>query len=286
MNVKISHEIPLSIINEHQDFISDYMFVLLHKILEDKEYANLALEFSDHGEIIYLDNSCFELGESLDNELLYEWYQRIEPEYVILPDVLGNKETTLQRTMEFVNSYPDTISQGMPVAQGATQDELIDCYKQFRDFGLEFGGQVKHFDIIGIPFVYSWADKEPTTQANERIKLLKRMVEEEIIDLNLKHHLLGTWQAREFSHYRDYNWIYSVDTSNPVMAALDGDIYGNMGRLNKPKSSFDSVYNLQPEEIDFNLLYKNVDKFREIVTGEWPERKYPDWIDRNKYGYQ
>ena len=164
----------------------------------------------------------------------------------------------MERTIEFVNIYPDTISQGMPVAQGATQDELIDCYKQFRDFGLEFGGQVKHFDIIGIPFVYSWADKEPTTQANERIKLLKRMVEEEIIDLNLKHHLLGTWQAREFSHYRDYNWIYSVDTSNPVMAALDGDIYGNMGRLNKPKSSFDSVYNLQPEEIDFNLLYKNV----------------------------
>ena len=75
MNVKISHEIPISIIDEHQDFISDYMFVLLHKILEDKEYANLALEFSDHGEIIYLDNSCFELGESLDNELLYEWYQ-------------------------------------------------------------------------------------------------------------------------------------------------------------------------------------------------------------------
>ena len=38
MNVKISHEIPISIIDEHQDFISDYMFVLLHKILEDKEY--------------------------------------------------------------------------------------------------------------------------------------------------------------------------------------------------------------------------------------------------------
>ena len=283
MNVKISHEIPLSIINEHQDFISDYMFVLLHKILEDKEYANLALEFSDHGEIIYLDNSCFELGESLDNELLYEWYQRIEPEYVILPDVLGDKETTLQRTMEFVNSYPDTISQGMPVAQGATQDELIDCYKQFRDFSRE--GE-DHFNIIGIPFVYSWAEKDPTIQADERIKLLKRMVEEDVIDTNLKHHLLGTWQAREFCNFRDYNWIYSIDTSNPVMAALDGDLYGNLGRSNKPTSTFDSVYNLQPEEIDFDLLYTNVDKFKEIVTGEWPERKYPDWIDRNKYDNQ
>ena len=167
----ISHEIPRCLIDEHQDFISDYQFVLLHKILEDKDYAEMVCEFAGCGEFTYLDNSCFELGESLDNELLYEWYQRIEPEYVILPDVLGDKETTLQRTMEFVNSYPDTISQGMPVAQGATQDELIDCYKQFRDFGLEFGGQVKHFDIIGIPFVYSWAEKDPTIQADERIKL-------------------------------------------------------------------------------------------------------------------
>ena len=40
VNVKISHETPLSIINEHQDFISDYMFVLLHKILEDENMQN------------------------------------------------------------------------------------------------------------------------------------------------------------------------------------------------------------------------------------------------------
>ena len=135
MYVQVNHEIPLSLIDEHQDFISDYMFVLLHKILEDEQYANTVLDFSDHGEIIYLDNSCFELGESLDNKLLYEWYQRIEPEYVVLPDVLGDYRRTLQRSIEFANDYPETIPNGMPVIQGSTPDEMIDCYNEFTAWG-------------------------------------------------------------------------------------------------------------------------------------------------------
>ena len=75
----ISHEIPRCLIDEHQDFISDYQFVLLHKILEDKNYAELVCAFAGCGEFTYLDNSCFELGESLDNEILYEWFTRLEP---------------------------------------------------------------------------------------------------------------------------------------------------------------------------------------------------------------
>ena len=139
MSVQVSHEIPLSLIDEHQDFISDYMFVLLHKILEDEQYANTVLDFSDHGEIIYLDNSCFELGESLDNKLLYEWYQRIEPEYVVLPDVLGDYRRTLQRSIEFADNYPEAIPNGMPVIQGSTPDEMIDCYNEFINYSDKWG---------------------------------------------------------------------------------------------------------------------------------------------------
>ena len=276
MSVQVSHEIPLSLIDEHQDFISDYMFVLLHKILEDEQYANTVLDFSDHGEIIYLDNSCFELGESLDNKLLYEWYQRIEPEYVVLPDVLGDYRRTLQRSIEFADNYPEAIPNGMPVIQGSTPDEMIDCYNEFINYSDKWG-------IIGIPFVYRWVDKDPTLQANERIKLLERM-DRECIDRRFKHHLLGTWQAREFAHYRDYNWVHSVDTSNPVMAALDGTPYAGIhGLTQKPRSTFDSVYEMKEEDINMDLLYYNVDTFKQIVDGKFPERKYPEDLDYFKY---
>ena len=291
----ISHEIPRCLIDEHQDFISDYQFVLLHKILEDKDYAELVCDFANCGEFTYLDNSCFELGESLDNKLLYEWFTRLEPNYVVLPDVLGDKKRTLERSLEFVKDYPDTIIHGMPVIQGASPDEMIECYKEFIHFGplgyknLMEGG----FPIIGIPFVYSWVDKDPTLQANERIKLLEKM-DKECINKSLKHHLLGTWQAREFAHYRNYDWIHSIDTSNPVMSALDGTPYAGIhGLTQKPKSTFDSVYDMKEEDINLDLLYYNVDTFREIVTGigfnaerrsaKFPERKYPKDLDYYKY---
>ena len=272
----ISHEIPRCLIDEHQDFISDYQFVLLHKILEDKDYAEMVCEFANNGEFTYLDNSCFELGESLDNDVLYEWFQRLEPDFVVLPDVLGDRRRTLERSIEFANDYPDTISNGMPVIQGATPDEMIDCYNEFIEYS-------DKWPIIGIPFVYRWADKDPTLQANERIKLLERM-DRECIDRKFKHHLLGAWQAREFAHYKDYNWIHSIDTSNPVMSALDGIPYAGVhGLTQKPTSTFDSVYDMKEEDINLNLLYYNVDSFRQIVTGKFPERKYPENLDYFKY---
>ena len=272
------------LIDEHQDFISDYQFVLLHKILEDKDYAELVCAFAGCGEFTYLDNSCFELGESLDNEILYEWFTRLEPNYVVLPDVLGDKKRTLERSLEFINDYPDTIIHGMPVIQGSTPDEMIECYNEFLKF---------EFPIIGIPFVYSWIDKDPTLQANGRIKLLEKM-DKECINKNLKHHLLGTWHAREFAHYRNYDWIHSIDTSNPVMSALDGTPYAGIhGLTQKPKSTFDSVYDMKEEDINLDLLYYNVDTFKEIVTGigfnaerrsaKFPERKYPKDLDYYKY---
>jgi hypothetical protein len=289
----ISHEIPRCLIDEHQDFISDYQFVLLHKILEDKDYAELVCAFAGCGEFTYLDNSCFELGESLDNDILYEWFTRLEPNYVVLPDVLGDKKRTLERSLEFINDYPDTIIHGMPVIQGSTPDEMIECYNDFMKFEVGHEGGILGFPIIGIPFVYSWIDKDPTLQANERIKLLEKM-DKECINKSLKHHLLGTWQAREFAHYRKYDWIHSIDTSNPVMSALDGTPYAGIhGLTQKPKSTFDSVYDMKEEDINLDLLYYNVDTFREIVTGigfnaerrsaKFRERKYPKNLNYYKY---
>ena len=171
----ISHEIPRCLIDEHQDFISDYQFVLLHKILEDKDYAEMVCEFAGCGEFTYLDNSCFELGESLDNDILYDWYERLEPNYVVLPDVLGDKKRTLERSLEFANDYPITSTHAMPVVQGSTPDEMIECYNAFIEYGEEKAGGGQLWPIIGIPFVYSWQDKDPTLQENERIKLLEKM---------------------------------------------------------------------------------------------------------------
>ena len=152
---------------------------------------------------------------------------------------------------------------GMAVIQGSTPDEMIECYQEYRDSKAVGIG----IQMIGIPFVYSWADKDPVVQANERIRLLKRLNDSRVVNTKMKHHLLGTWWAGEFEYYRDYSWIYSLDTSNPVMAAIDGSRYTSNGILNKPKANFDSSFSLKKSDIDMELLEYNCSMFRKIVNG-------------------
>ena len=40
---------------------------------------------------------------------------------------------------------------------------------------------------------------------------------------------------------------------------------------------------MKEEDINLDLLYYNVDSFRQIVTGKFPERKYPENLDYFKY---
>lgn len=261
----ISHEIPLALIDEHQDKVSDYMYVLLHKMIEDPVYAQKAYDYKKAGHKLYLDNSCFELGASLDNDLLYEYCEKLNPDVVILPDVLGDKNATIKRTFDFLDRYPHVGNYGMAVAQGSTRSELMECYATFRDYRNE---EEHDIFMLGFPFVFSWVDRDPASQTAARIELLRFMHDNSIIDKNRCHHLLGTWQANEFSRYRDYDWIHSIDTSNPVMAAIDGSRYSDMGLFQKPKATFDSAYHLTERDIDMFLLYNNVETFRRIVNGQ------------------
>lgn len=261
----ISHELPLDLMIKHELEINDYTYVLLHKLIEDEAYANAIMDIrkSKPLRLIYLDNSCYELGASLDNNLLRQWSDKISASIVILPDVLGDCDMTLSRTFEYLDEYPSAATGGMAVMQGSSPDEMIHCYAELRDYRSEFDQPI---EMIGIPFVFRWIERDPTLQANERIRLLQLMDDCRIIDRNRSHHLLGTWQASEFLSYRKYGWVWSIDTSNPVMAAIDGTPYSIDGLREKPKATFDSAYHLKTGDIDMDLLYSNINKFRSIVN--------------------
>jgi len=253
----ISHEMPLAMMENHHDDINDYLYVLLHKFLEDVPYFNFVGNYKG---TILLDNSCYELGDALANDLIYETAVQLNADIVIAPDVLGDKDKTLERTLDFWNTYPDIRDTMMAVVQGSSLEELLECYDIFIDTG---------FKKIAFPFCFNWVERDPELQANERIKILSYFARNSRICDDVYHHLLGTWQAVEFTRYRDYDWIKSIDTSNPIMAALDGNRYINQyGLPNKPRSTFDDTFNLKLELIDMDLVMYNVNKFRGIVNGD------------------
>ena len=62
---------------------------------------------------------------------------------------------------------------------------------------------------------------------------------------------------QEFGWYKGFKFIDSIDTSNPVMAALEGTMYTERGLTEKPKANmndhFDMKFNL-PNALPKSLL--------------------------------
>ena len=75
--------------------------------------------------------------------------------------------------------------------------------------------------------------------------------------------MLGTASPIEFGMYHNFKCIESIDTSNPVMAALEGIRYSNAGLTEKPKANMNDHF--YTTELDYNLLDWNLRMFRKLL---------------------
>lgn len=252
----ISHEIPHSLAEAEargEYKINDYLFVLLHRYIEDARYRDIVDSYQGFK---IMDNSCFELGAALSNELIAEYVEIVNPDVFVLPDTLGDKNETISRTLDFASAYPEMVSRAMAVIQGDTPEEFAGCYKSFVE-------ELSNIAMIGIPFCYNWsfkANHTPVQHAVERVKLLEYLEKTGTIVKSIKHHLLGTWFASEFTFYKDYDWIYSIDTSNPIAAGIEGNRYPI---THKPRPRFDEFVDLELQELNIDYIIYNVNTFRE-----------------------
>lgn len=259
-NPIISHEMPHSLAEaelEGKYQINDYLFVLLHRYIGDPRYRKIVDSYSGFK---ILDNSCFELGEAMSNELIVEYVDIIKPDVFVLPDTLGNMQKTLDRSHQFLHQYPHLENKAMAVIQGDNYEEFANCY-------IEFNGCYPNLAMIGIPFCFNWGFQEklnPFAHAMERVKLVDFLRNNEYIDTRVKHHLLGTWCALEFTLLKEHKWIYSVDTSNPISAGIEGNKYPI---IHKPKPRFDDFVDMPIDQLDIGTILYNVQEFR-----EWTKR--------------
>ena len=117
---------------------------------------------------------------------------------------------------------------------------------------------------------WNWYDDlfyHPNTalrRALGRLNFINRLIEEEEIDDYDRIHLLGCYVPQEFGWYRGYKFIESIDTSNPVMAALEGTLYDKSGLLEKPKANMNDHFNVKFKDINYGDILHNTTLFREI----------------------
>ena len=123
--------------------------------------------------------------------------------------------------------------------------------------------------MIAISFDYSLYEKmfpHPNQKVSwmlGRVQLLGILMNMCILNVDKPHHLLGTGLPQEGLYYRDYDWIYSMDTSNPVVHAIKGIRYKEgQGLWAKESQKLFEMILYPSIEVDNALLKHNIEEFR------------------------
>ena len=270
----ISHEVPISLLEKSKEF-NDYDYALLHLILSNEDYKNYYVNASKEGRKVLLDNSLFELGDAMAPELLIEGINIVKPEWYVVPDALNDADETMERFDNWKRKYSNVPGKTIGVVQGQTWMDQVACYTYMS----------KYADKIAIPCIMAFPYLNGFKYRNKEEEIVEKLSPEEksmygrqafitflmasgYWNYEKPHHLLGCTRPQEFNHplYKDPSFE-SLDTSNPVMAAIDGTSYiEGYGLDIKPKSKMDKVLNLELSEEQMNLLNKNVAEFKRIIA--------------------
>jgi hypothetical protein len=258
--IRIAHEAPIDIFDEVQR-LTDYDYALVHLLEQNSRYRDTFERAVKKGREIILDNSIFELEEAFEADRFAMWVERLKPTWYIVPDALENAEKTMQQMADWFKNYSNISGKSIGVVQGKTYQEIKDCYRAI--------DELSPCDMIAISFDYSYySDSVPhpnkyVSWMLGRVKLLGDLVRDGIINKNKPHHLLGSslyWEGQFYKH-ADYNWIYSMDTSNPVVYGMKEGEYGGL-TWDKPSVKLHTLIDTDIEDIDVNTITNNIKTFR------------------------
>jgi hypothetical protein len=258
--MKVSHEVPKCLLNNSPEF-NDYDYCLPHLLDKDKQYLKYFREAKAKGRYIIMDNSLHELGEAYDHERLMYWINELEPDEFIVPDVWENKTQTLVNAKHWKQfTYPEKTTP-VAVVQAKSYGEAYECYHLLKELGYEkiaFSYGAAYYNEV------SHHPNKDMGKALGRIIVISMLFKAGIISKTDRVHLLGCSVPQEFGWYKDHPYIETIDTSNPIMAALENVEYTERGLDSKPKANMNDFFDIDGKKVDYELVLHNTTMFREI----------------------
>jgi len=260
MLIKISHEVPRCLLYDSENF-NDYDYALVHLLEEDETYREYFLEARNKGRYIILDNSLHELGHAYNDAGLLKWVEELRPNEFIIPDVWEDRNASVVNARKWASiELPEGVEK-VAVVQATTIHEAATCYQTYKDLGYQkiaFSYGASYYnDIVPHP-------NHNLGKALGRLSVISALYKTKVISQRDRIHLLGCAVPQEFGWYKGYDCIESIDTSNPVMAALEGIRYTTAGLDKKPKANMNDYYYMLENEVNWDLLTDNLTKFRYI----------------------
>lgn len=258
----IAHEAPISIMKKIRE-ITDYDYCLVH-LLENQEYFDFFKKSLEMGRRVILDNSIFELGRAFNSGIFATWINKLHPSEYIIPDELENASATIENCIAWNRIYSEHVTGlRIGVVQGRSFDGLLRCYQEIEPY----------CDKIAISFNYSYYE-ESFPHPNKfvswmmgRVLLINRMLSMNIIGKK-PIHLLGAACPQEFAFYRHpkFNFIETIDTSNPVISGLVGTRYSSEGLWNKCMTPCNDLIDHKVTNDELEDILFNISKFSSFVN--------------------
>jgi len=259
-SIKVSHEVPLCLLEESLKWC-DYQYCLPHLLDEYEEYKDHFIRYKEKGGYIIMDNSLHELGHAYDFDRLMHWVDELEPDEFIIPDVWEDMEASIANAKEWKNiRLPENVEK-VVVVQAKTIHEAFECTVTYKNLGYKkicySYGASYYNDICVHP-------NKDLGKALGRVYVISTLYNQGVLEKNDRVHLLGCAVPQEFSWYKDIKCIESIDTSNPVMAALENTVYNTSGLYKKPKANMNDHFEMSYRDINMILLSNNLKQFRNI----------------------
>lgn len=260
--MKISHEVPSYLLDESVYF-NDYDYFLIHLIVKDQNYQDFYKKSKKLNRHIILDNSACELRgkEEFDFDEFANWIEKLKPDEYLIPDVFNDFDKNMEYFEKWISLYKDLPGTPIATLHGTSIEQFESAYYTFK-WKCPKAKIAFNFDES----VYTQYDMCPENKSMNkmlnRISLIYNLLYRGVIDTNRKHHLLGCHLPQEFKAYKGMNWIESIDTSNPVMAALEEKKYSVNGLIDKPKMNIDTSQTLEYDDVKKECLIHNLKMFR------------------------
>lgn len=254
--MKVSHEIPLSMLNDCRFSIfkiNDYDYFLIHQLLKYNEYKELFKLSKQANRVQILDNSAYELGESFNMDDFAEAVKEFEPTEYLVPDCFNDYDKNIELFDDWMSKYSNLKGIKIVTIHGKTYQELVNAYKYFD----------KHDVKIAFNFAEGiYKEMGDGNPVEGRRKAIFNMLNDGIININKKHHLLGCTLAQEFAYYKNLGFIETIDTSNPIVVGLEKKWYPIQ---EKPESTIDDYHYTPIDDDMYCCIMYNVKKFKEML---------------------
>jgi hypothetical protein len=259
--MKISHEVPLHLLKWSKS-INDYEYILPYFYLRYPEYKAFYHQCKEEGRFSILDNGLFE-GETYSTDTLLELIKLLNPDIFVVPDEWDSWSKTHEHAQEWskLKDQLPTNTNLMVVLQGEDFNEIKRLYK----FCYELG--YRYFALNHSSSAYSKLFPHKNRLVSKmmgRIQMVHLMSNVFADDVYV--HLLGASLPQEFMYYDGYDFLKSVDTSNPILVGANKETYKDFGSLlTKPKDKMEKFFE-QDMMPNVNYIDSNVKAFRKIIN--------------------